>query len=192
MADPRPVVIGITGASGAALARRCVELLLEGGEHPLVLATAAAHEVWRQEVGGTFEEWIGPSGAEQFDINDVAAPIASGTFETKGMIVMPCSMASAAAIAHGLSANLLQRAADVTIKEGRPLVLVPRESPLSVIHLTNLLTLAQAGAKILLPVPAFYTGPKSVADIVEAIVRRALGALGLPGYLTSDQRYYGS
>lgn len=191
MEKPKPVVVGITGASGAILAKRCVELLKAAGELPIVMCTDAGREVWRQEVDEPLEQWLATLGITVFGIKDIAAPIASGTFETKGMIVIPCSMGTAAALAHGLSSNLLQRAADVTIKEGRPLVVVPRESPLSVIHLTNLLTLSQAGAKIVMPVPAFYARPESVADVVDAIAGRALSALGFQGALSRGHRYGG-
>ncbi len=192
MGEPKPVVVGVTGASGAVLAKRCIELLIAGGESPIVVCTDAGREVWKQEIGGSFDQWVASIGAVGADIKDISSAIASGTYETTGMVVIPCSMGTVAALAHGLSSNLLQRAADVTMKESRPLVLVPRESPLSAIHLTNLLTLAQAGAKIVMPVPAFYTHPETVADIVEAIVGRALGALGIAGGLGSKHRYRGT
>jgi len=191
MEKSRPVVVGVTGASGALLAKRCVELLRDSGEHVIVVCTNAGREVWKQEVGESFDQWATSAGVVESAIEDISAPIASGTYETKGMIVVPCSMGTVGAIAHGLSANLLQRAADVTIKEGRTLVLVPRESPLSVIHLTNMLTLAQAGVKIVMPVPAFYARPETVSDIVDAIAGRALDALGVSRCLNPKHRYRG-
>lgn len=190
--DLRPLIVGVTGASGAVLAKRTIELLQNAGERPMVVRTDAAGEVWKQEMGGSIDHWAVSIGVPVVDIRDITASIASGTYETRGMVVVPCSMGTAAALAHGLSANLLQRAADVTIKEGRPLVIVPRESPLSVIHLTNLLTLAKAGVKIVLPAPAFYTGPETVDDIVDFIASRTLDALGIPSGLALRHRYRGN
>ncbi|MDO8672875.1 MAG: UbiX family flavin prenyltransferase [Dehalococcoidia bacterium] len=189
--QPKPIVVGVTGASGAVLARRCVEILIAIGECPIVVCTDAGAEVWKQEIGGAIDQWAASIGATVVDIRDVSASIASGTYETKGMIVVPCSMGTAAALAHGLSTNLLQRAADVTLKEGRPLVVVPRESPLSVIHLTNLLTLAKAGVRIVPPMLAFYNRPETVGDIVDFVASRALGALGIATGLGARYRYRG-
>ncbi|MBI2863047.1 MAG: UbiX family flavin prenyltransferase [Chloroflexi bacterium] len=187
--EPKPVIVGVTGASGSVLAKRSVELLIDAGERPILVCTDAGAEVWKHEMGGAIDAWASSAGVMMVDIRDVGAPVASGTTETKGMVVVPCSMGTAAAIAHGLSVNLLQRAADVTIKEARPLVIVPRESPLSVIHLTNMLTLARAGVRIVLPVPAFYAEPKTVDDVVEHIASRALGALGIATGLENSYRY---
>jgi 4-hydroxy-3-polyprenylbenzoate decarboxylase len=105
---------------------------------------------------------------------DVGAAIASGSFRTQGMLVMPCSMSTVAKLAVGLSSDLLERAADVQIKEGRKLVVVPRETPLSVIHLQNLTTLAQAGVKIVPAIPAWYHQPQTIEDLVDFVVARAL------------------
>lgn len=187
----RPVIIGITGASGAALAKRCIQLLVARGQEPIVVCTAAGRMVWQHELEEAFRDWLKTVPCQHYGIGDIGAPIASGTYPVAGMAVVPCSMNALAAIAHGLSTNLLERAADVTIKEGRPLVLVPRESPLSVIHLTNLLTLAQLGAKIVPPMPPFYAHPKLVEEVVDHIAARVLVALGVEPQLPYEQQYGG-
>lgn len=184
-----PIVVGITGASGAVLARRLVEALAAREREGIVVCTQAGAVVWQQELGMPFKEWLRDAPCRSFSVNDVAAPIASGTFPTAGMAVVPCSMNTLAAIAHGLSSNLLERAADVTLKEARPLVLVPRESPLSAIHLANLLTLAKLGVKIVPPMPPFYARPERVEEVVEHVVARILVALGVDAMLPPSQQY---
>lgn len=184
-----PIVVGITGASGAGLAKRCVELLIEHERPVVVVCTPAGQVTWQYEMGTPFRQWLRTTPVRQFGIRDVAAPIASGTFPTGGMVIVPCSMNTLAAVAHGLSSNLLERAADVTLKESRPLVLVPRESPLSVIHLTNLLTLARLGVKIVPPMPPFYAGPTSMDEVINHVAGRVLVALGVASELPYDQQY---
>jgi 4-hydroxy-3-polyprenylbenzoate decarboxylase len=115
-----------------------------------------------------------------WDHADFYAPIASGSHLTDGMVIAPCSMKTAAAVAHGLSSGLIERAADVTLKERRPLIVVPRETPFSVIHLENLLALARAGAHVVPAMPAFYHQPKSIDDLVAFVVGRILDHLGVP------------
>ena len=117
------------------------------------------------------------------DIEDIRSVIASGSYRVDAMIVVPCSMDTLAAIAGGLSSNLLQRAADVTLKEGRQLLLVTRETPLSAIHLENMLKLARLGVRIVPPMPAFYHHPKSISDLVDFVVGRILDQLGMPHHL---------
>lgn len=184
-----PIIIGITGASGAILSKRCIEKLIERSIETIVVCTPAGQMVWQHELDESYRSWIRGTGCKQYGIQDVAAPIASGTVPVMGMAIVPCSMDALAAIANGLSGNLLERAADVTIKESRPLVLVPREAPLSVIHLTNLLTLAKVGVKIVPPMPPFYAKPKSIDDVVELIVGRILVALGIDSSLPFEHRY---
>lgn len=113
------------------------------------------------------------------DVHDLGAPVSSGSFKADAMAVVPCSMKSLAAMAHGFSDNLLLRAADVTLKEGRRLVIAPRETPLSVIHLENLLKLARLGVAVMPPVPAFYHRPDTVAELVDQFCRRVLGRMGV-------------
>ena len=184
-----PIIVGITGASGAVMAQRCVEALAARGREVIVVCTQAGAVVWQQELGVPFKEWAKKAPCRVIPVTDIAAPIASGTYAIAGMIVVPCSMDALAAIAHGLSGNLLERAADVTLKERRPLVLVPRETPLSVIHLTNLLTLAKLGVTIVPPVPHFYARPQRVDEVVEHIVGRVLVAVGVDAALPLAQQY---
>ena len=187
-------VVGISGASGAILARAAVERIVDLGHEALVVATRPAHVVWVQELDEQFAAFqcrLGERGVRFFAPDELGAPIASGSYPVDGAIVIPCSVGTVAAIAHGHAANLLQRAADVAIKEGRRLVVVPRETPLSAIHLQNLLALAQLGVRIVPPVPAFYTRPTMLGEIVDQIVGRALAALGVPGALEARFVYEG-
>ena len=184
-----PIVVGVSGASGAILAQQCVRELAARGREVILVCTQAGAVVWQQELGVPFKKWLQSAPCRSYSINDIGAPIASGTYPTGGMIVVPCSMDTLAAIAHGFAANLLERAADVTLKEARPLVLVPRETPLSVIHLTNLLTLAKVGVKIVPPMPHFYARPERVQEVVDHIVGRVLVALGVDEALPQEQRY---
>src|SRR5581483_1591524 len=143
VAQRPPVIVGISGSSGAQLARRTVEVLGELGVPMHITYTPACRQVWPDEVGrliaDDLTEWKERYGARVFNPDDFRAPMSSGSYLTAGMIVVPCSMRTVSALAHGISSNLLERAGDVIIKEGRPLVLVPREAPLSAIHLENLL-----------------------------------------------------
>ncbi len=193
MPDMNPLVVGISGASGAVLAQRTVDELLHRRVPTIVVCSNAGRLVWQEELGVSFNDtlaqWREHPHFTSYPINDLRAPIASGTYPTGGMVVVPCSMNGVASIAHGLAGNLLLRAADVCLKEGRRLVLVPRESPLHSIHLDNMLTLARMGAVILPPEPAFYLQPKSVDDIVRFVVGRVLVALGLDEALPDDLQY---
>jgi 4-hydroxy-3-polyprenylbenzoate decarboxylase len=188
-----PLVVGITGASGALLARRAVEVLGTLGRPVHLTYTRACRQVWPDEVGGPLSAdlaaWQERYGVRVFNPEDFRAPMSSGSYPTGGMLVIPCSMRTVSAIAHGASGNLLERAADVTIKEGRTLVLVPREAPLSAIHLENLLALARLGVRILPPVPQFYTRPQTADEIVDRIARRAIALLGIPEALPDHLRW---
>ena len=191
----RPMVVGITGASGSALGRAAVDQLLSM-EVPVVLtASSAARMVWQEEMdesfGESLERWEDSGDFTFFPAGDLKAPIASGSFPTMGMAVLPCSMATVAAIAHGLADNLLRRAADVCLKERRPLVLVPRETPVSAIHLDNMASLARLGVTILPAEPPFYLRPQTVDDVVAFIVQRMLLALGLIDKLPPAMQYRG-
>ena len=188
-----PVVVGISGASGSVLARRAIEALLERDVPVIVTCSSAARLVWQEEVeepfGTAVARWRESPHFTFHPIGDLKAPIASGSTPISGMVVMPCSTGTLAAIAHGLSSNLLQRAADVCLKERRRLVLVCRETPLSPVHLENMLSLARLGVTILPPEPAFYLRPNSMEDVVEYIVAKALDALGFPGLMDQGLRY---
>ena len=192
-ANDRPVVVGITGASGAVLAQHTINALLRESVPVIASASRAARMVWSQEMsesfGAALERWHDSGAFDYHSPSELAAPIASGTFPTRGMVIVPCSMATAAAVANGLSDNLIRRAADVTIKERRPLVIVPRESPLSAIHLRNLTRLAEVGATVIPPEPAFYLGQQTIDDLAEFVAQRTLVALGVREELPEGLRY---
>lgn len=190
-----PLIVGISGSSGALLARCAVEVLGELRIPLHITYTRACRQVWPDEVGhqlaDDLADWKERYGARVFNPEDFRAPMSSGSFRTAGMLVIPCSMRTVSAIAVGASANLLERAADVVIKEGRPLVLVPREAPLSAIHLENLLKLARLGVKIVPPMPQFYLRPQTAGEIVDRIVRRTLAVLGINEALPAELRWRG-
>lgn len=190
-----PVIVGVSGASGAALARRCVERLLELGCPVELVATPAARVVWRQELGCSWSEdvvsWRAQGAVVDHAPNDHGATIASGSYPTQGMLIVPCSMGTVAALAAGLANNLLLRVADVIQKEGRRLVVVPRETPLSTIHLENLLRLSQRGVRIVPPMPNFYKRPQTLEEIVDFVAARALVALGIAASLPESQQWRG-
>ncbi len=132
-----------------------------------------------QKLEGFFKDYFKNKNLEYFENTNLDVPIASGSFKTDGMVVIPASMGSIARIACGVSSNLIERAADVILKERRKLVVVPRETPLSVIHLENMLKIAKLGGTILPAMPAFYTKPKSINDLVDFVVGRVLDSLGI-------------
>ena len=183
------IFLGITGASGAPYAARLVDALAAADCEIGVSASAAGVEVLatelygeprlpRDEVLARFTERAG-GAATVYDPHEYSAPYASGSAQVDGYVVCPCSMATAGTIATGGEANLIHRAAGVALKEGRKLVLVPRETPLSTIHLENLLKLRQAGAVILFAAPGFYHGAETIDDLVDFIAGRCLAQLGL-------------
>ncbi len=188
-----PVVVGITGASGSTVASHTIDALLAERVPVIASASSAARMVWKQEMSESFgyalERWDDIGDFTYFGPGELAAPIASGTFPTRAMAIVPCSMATAAAVAHGLSDNLARRAADVTIKERRPLVVVPRESPLSRLHLQNLTALAELGATVIPPEPAFYLGQQTIDDVADFVAQRVLVALGVTSTLPERFQY---
>lgn len=188
-----PVVVGISGASGSMMALATVEELLRRETPTVLVCSNAGRLVWQEELDVSFTEtlalWQEDPKFTFYPINDLRAPIASGTYPTSGMVMVPASMNSIASVANGLSSNLLLRAADVCLKENRRLVLVPRESPLHSIHLENMLKLARMGAVILPPEPAFYLKPQSVEDVVRFVVGRIMVALNLDQALPDDLQY---
>ena len=189
-----PVVVGITGASGAVIARKLVDALLERDAPVVAVASNAARMVWQEEMDESYNDavarWVEHPQFAQYAISDLFAPIASGTFPTAGMVIAPASMNSVASLAHGLTPNLLLRAADVTLKERRPLTLIPRETPLHAIHLENMLTLSRMGATIMPPEPPFYLKPLDIDGIVRFVVQRALVSLGITDSLPDDMQYH--
>ena len=190
-----PLIVGVTGASGVVMACRAIEVLGELGIPMHITYTQACRQVWPDEIGHPFNDdladWKRRFGARVFNSEDFRAPMSSGSFLTSGMLIIPCSMRTVSAIAQGLSSNLLERAADVVIKEGRPLVLVPREAPLSAIHLENMLKLARLGVRIVPPMPQFYLRPQTADEIVDRMVRRCLSVLGIEEALPSEMRWRG-
>jgi 4-hydroxy-3-polyprenylbenzoate decarboxylase len=180
----RSVVVGVTGASGAVYAQRTVRFLLEADHDVLLVVSKAGRMVLEQELG-TGDPWgdVNRDRLHCFPEKDWNAPFASGSFRFRGMVVIPASMGTVGAIARGVCINVIHRGADVALKERLPLVVVPRETPLSAIHLENLLTLARAGAIVLPPCPAFYQHPKTIEDQVDFVVSRVLDALGIENRL---------
>jgi 4-hydroxy-3-polyprenylbenzoate decarboxylase len=182
-------VVGITGASGIVLAQKLIIALAQAGHFIELIISQHALYTAAFELGSqyTTPKKIVDSFPDQIQkritlhpIQDIGCAVASGSYLVDGMIIIPCSMATLAAVAIGLGDNALRRAADVTIKEKRALVIVPRESPLSEIHLENLLKLARLGATIVPPMPAWYTTPTTLEDIEHFIVGKVLDALHLP------------
>lgn len=176
---PSPIV-ALTGASGAPYGIRLLQVLIEQGMEPIVLVSDAGRVVLKVEMGSDrVSDLLGHGGYHEERVTNLAASIASGSVPTGGMVIAPCSMGTAAAVAHGLSQNLIHRAADVTLKERRRLIVVPRETPCHAGHLQNLLTLAQLGAVVLPAMPAFYHRPATVDDLVDSVVARILDHLGV-------------
>jgi flavin prenyltransferase len=183
---PRKIVVGITGASGAPYAKRLLQLLTEeraAGRVELgVCLSSTAPEVWALECGGDLRETL---DVPVWGLRDFRAPFASGSAGWHAMAIVPCSMGTAARIAHGISDTLLTRAADVMIKERRSLVVVPRETPLSTIHLENLTTLSRAGALVLPAMPSFYGKPETLDHAIDTVVGRILDHLGVERTLSA-------
>ncbi len=189
----KPLILGVTGASGLIYAVRALKFLLAAEYQIELVASKSTYTVWQaeQEIRMPGE----PDKQEQFwreqagvlsqgklrchPWSDVGAGIASGSFRTLGMIIIPCSMSTVAKLAGGLSSDLLERAADVQIKEGRKLVIVPRETPFSLIHLRNLTTLAETGVRIVPAIPAWYHNPQTIENLVDFVVARALDQLDI-------------
>ncbi|MBO1055511.1 flavin prenyltransferase UbiX [Dolichospermum sp. UHCC 0684] len=191
--NTKPLILGVTGASGLIYAVRALKFLLAAEYQIELVASKSTYTVWQAEqeirMPGEPEKqeqfWREQAGVpEQGKLrchpwSDVGAGIASGSFRTLGMIIIPCSMSTVAKLAGGLSSDLLERAADVQIKEGRKLVIVPRETPFSLIHLRNLTTLAETGVRIVPAIPAWYHNPQTIEDLVDFVVARALDQLDI-------------
>lgn len=177
--DPNRLIVGISGASGAILGIRLLEALRQDDsiETHLILTDAAKITI-AQETDWKISD-VEALASEVHKTGNIGASIASGSFQTMGMVVVPCSIKSLSAIAHSHADELLTRAADVQLKEGRPLVLVVRESPLHLGHLRLMVQAAEIGAVILPPMPAFYSHPQSVDDMINGIVGRVLLRLGI-------------
>ena len=187
-------VVGVSGGSGAPYTRRVIEGLVEAGHDAKIVVTDAGRRVFEIELGialtgdpaddtriltDNLDLGSGSGSIELFDQRNVAATIASGSYECEGMVVVPCSMGTLARIAAGISSNLLERAADAALKERRRLILVPRETPLNLIHLRNMTAVTEAGAIVMPAMPGFYHLPESVNELVDMIAGRVLDGLGV-------------
>lgn len=180
-----PIVLGITGASGAPYAVRLLEVLARAHVPVWLIASGHGMRLLETESGiesidalraATGGDW---SSVEYFPDGDRGARPASGSQRTAGMVICPCSMGTVAAIAHGTSRSLIERAADVTLKEGRKLIVVPRETPLSLVHLRNLTACAEAGVTVVPAAPGFYHRPTEISELVDFVVQRIVDQLGL-------------
>jgi 4-hydroxy-3-polyprenylbenzoate decarboxylase len=193
MTGPRTITLAFTGASGMPYGLRLLDCLLRADRRVLLVYSPAAQVVAKQECAlalpaqpreatRVLSERFGAQEGRLtvFGREDWMAPIASGSSAADAMAICPCTMGTLGAIAGGLADNLIERAADVMLKERRALVLVPRETPLSAIHLENMLKLARAGAAIVPPAPGFYDHPQTLADLVDFVVARVLDQLGVP------------
>jgi 4-hydroxy-3-polyprenylbenzoate decarboxylase len=184
-------VFAISGASGPIIGIRVLRELVKTAEVHLIISSqsfsiihAEAGADWQARTGAQAEkkirDFFQTKRIRCHNEADMAAPVSSGSFTTDGMFIVPCSMKTLSGVAQGYTENLIQRAADVTIKEGRPLLLSPREMPFSAIHLENMLKLARLGVKIAPPVPAFYHRPGSITDLVDFLAGKILDSMGIP------------
>lgn len=178
------IVVGISGASGAPYAKRLLEVLtsapLAASTSVSLVLSATADQVWQHECEGDVRDF----GLPLFDGRDYSAPFASGSSAPDAMVIVPASMSSVAKVAHGISDNLLTRAADVAIKERKRLIMVPRETPYSEVHLSNLLALTRMGVLIMPASPSFYGKPASITELLDTVVGRICDHLALPHQLT--------
>ena len=197
-----PYVLAVTGASAQPLAERSLQLLLENDRKVHLVLSRGAHEVFRAEQGLSIPVdpdqqmsfWRRRLNVNDGELichrwNDQSSCIASGSYRTKAMVIVPCSMGTVGRINSGIAMDLIERCADVHLKERRPLVIAPRETPFNLIHLRNLTALAEAGATIAPPTPAWYTQPKSLDDMVDFLVVRLFD--GLDEDLAPLQRWEG-
>jgi 4-hydroxy-3-polyprenylbenzoate decarboxylase len=183
-----PIVVGITGASGAPIALRLISLLCRAGESVHLTISPSAAQVFAEECDiqlgiNRFDPKpfgdLGPGEIIYHHHADFRAGIASGSFRTRGMVIVPCSMSTLGSIAHGITTNLITRAADVTLKERRKLIVVPRETPLSLIHLENMAAVTRAGAVVLPAMPGWYHRPRELSDLIDFLAARILDQLGI-------------
>ncbi|AXI25578.1 aromatic acid decarboxylase [Methanofervidicoccus sp. A16] len=176
------VVVCITGASGVCYAKRLLEVLRDKGVEVSLIVSESGKKVIEHELDVDLDYLIGLSH-EYYENSDLFSPLASGSHIFHSVVVIPCSMKTLSAVANGYSSNLICRVCDVAIKEKRKLILMPREMPLSSIHLENMLKLSKLGTIIMPPIPAFYGKPKTVNDMVDFVVGRILDILGIPNDL---------
>lgn len=185
-------IVAITGASGSIYGKRLLQELLKREFKVSLIISGPGRQVISHELGFTFNDkdapveiakWLDVDGAKKhlyyYRDDDFMSPVCSGSHVTAGMVIIPCSMATLGAVANGLSSSLIERAADVTLKEARRFIIVPRETPLNRIHLQNLLRVEEAGARILPAMPAYYNNPRTIDDIVDFVVGKVLDQLGI-------------
>tara|TARA_B100001250_G_scaffold384689_1_gene379747 strand:+ start:107 stop:709 length:603 start_codon:yes stop_codon:yes gene_type:complete len=185
-----PIILAVTGASAQQLAERSIQLLLANNKHIYLVLSKGAYEVWKSELNISIP--LNPIQQETFwrkrfqidtgkltcfKWNDNSAPFASGSFKTTGMVVIPCSMGTIGRIASGVSRDLIERAADVHLKEKRPLIISPRESPFNLIHLKNMTLLSEAGANIVPCIPAWYSNPISIDEMIDFMIVRLFDSM---------------
>jgi 4-hydroxy-3-polyprenylbenzoate decarboxylase len=175
-------IIGISGSSGVLLGIRLLEFLKDTDYETHLIITSTAESIIPHETEYSIED-VKKLATKVFDNNDFFAPSASGSFKTEGMIILPCSMKTLAGIASGFSNNLLLRSADVCLKERRRLVLVTRETPLSLIHIENMAKVSRAGAVVLPPMLSFYSKPKGIDDMINHILGKVLDVMGIENEL---------
>ncbi len=186
-----PIVVAVSGGSGAVYTRRLLQVLARGGHVVHLLLSAAGNQVIQQELGlkldlnsPDLQQWLGLEAGETsrihfHQLHDFFTPVASGSYRTGGMVICPCSGGTLSAVAHGISSNLIQRAAEVHLKERRKLILVPRETPVSHVALKNMLAAHEAGAVIMPASPGWYHGVKGLDDLVDFMVARILDQLDI-------------
>jgi 4-hydroxy-3-polyprenylbenzoate decarboxylase len=172
------LIVAITGASGVIYGKRLLEVLKEKKVETHLIVSQAAEKVIENELEMTKKD-MERLASHVYSLGDLSAPLMSGSFQTDGMIIIPCTMKTLAGIASGYSDNLILRAADVTLKERRKLIVVPRETPLSVVHLRNMLEVAKLGVFVVPAMPAYYHKPKRIDDLVDFVVGKVLDCLGL-------------
>ena len=186
----KKIVVAICGASGVVYGVRLLKALLERPTEVSLVISGAGRQVLAHEAGfsgGLFEDYLIKNGLKknsdaslvEYKDDNFFAPFASGSFVYDAMVVVPCTMGTLGAIAAGLANNLIHRAADVCLKEKRPLILLPRETPLNTIHIENMLTVANAGATIIPPCPSFYSHPQTIEAVIDTVVARVLDHLGI-------------
>jgi 4-hydroxy-3-polyprenylbenzoate decarboxylase len=172
------LAILISGASGSTLAKKLIETIHSNHEL-FVVASKEAKWIFEKETGESLENFLKNTNCKQYDNEDFSSPLASGSFRLDAAVVIPCSAKTLSSIANGYASNLISRCADVCIKEKRKLILVFRETPISTIHIENMLKVSLAGATILPPVLSFYSNPKTIQDMVNFIVGKVLDNLGI-------------
>lgn len=193
----KKIVVAICGASGSIYGIRLLKALLKNPVNIYLIISNAGYKVLEHETGyrgESFSSFLKDKGVvihNDADLNiyeqdDFFAPPASGSFRNDGMVIVPCSMKTLGAIASGIADNLIHRAADVNLKEKRPLILLPRETPLNLIHLKNMYVAAKAGATIMPPSPSFYSNPESISDLVDSVIARVLDHLEIEHDLVKE------